>query len=314
MTAQADSVASAIADSHSGSIESLRGFVTSVAMHGGWSPIDDVDWPRESRRVEGPAITLRGVEIRVGLNFFDPAGLGSFPGSATPTGCQIILHGYRTQTRAPVGLAASEVEGWGRAVLGEAWSRHAYTLQSPTRTSPVLVDRVMVLLDRSGQPVPIPTAFRFEQVPRGTAPVLWQRMDRTTREPGQSTGTHPQVAEPQRVPTASTEPDDAEPAIRALNAALQSPGAVAPSLQLARLTYDGGLVIIEFLDTSRNTVVRTALVPPTVRDFTEGVEFFRQHAPRLSPPLHDPDRWAAGVREFFREQYATGMLGSIDLI
>lgn len=173
----------------------------------------------------------------------------------------------------------------------------------------------MVILDRSGRPVPVPTDFRFDQVPRGTAPVSWQRLVRTTHASGQSTGVaNPYIVVPQQALPTSSLPDDVEHAVRALTAALQAPGAVAPSVEMVRLTYDGGIVVIGFVDTNRGMVLRTALVVPTFRDFTEGVEFFRQHMPRLSTPIHDPDRWAAGVREFFREQYSTGMLGSTDLI
>ncbi len=156
-----------------------RSLSEAVARYGGWSTEHALRWPKESRKIEGPAILEEAVWIQVNVRYFPVEDLGSFPPDRDPPlGIEVQVRSRSDRLAVPESgpIADREIEmkAWARATLGHSWSTSTYCLR-PEKIGKADEDfgtrSFIVIVDRTGSAIHAPANFDFNRASRVDSPV-----------------------------------------------------------------------------------------------------------------------------------------------
>ncbi|MCD2135936.1 hypothetical protein LQ424_29375 [Rhodococcus qingshengii] len=156
-----------------------RALSESVARYGGWSTEHALRWPKDSRKIEGPAILDESLWIEVNVRYFPVEDLGSFPPDRDPPlGIEVRVRATSDRLPSPeqgrIADRAIEVKAWARATLGDSWSSSTYCLR------PEEIDKAneyfdsrsfMVIVDRTGKAIHAPANFDFNRASMVDSPL-----------------------------------------------------------------------------------------------------------------------------------------------
>ncbi|MCM6778718.1 hypothetical protein NDR87_35105 [Nocardia sp. CDC159] len=325
VTTTAEGVAAEIERRFPAQVAAQRAADRSVVRCGGWSNIEEEQWPRAVREVVGPAVTVPDLDVHTDVAYIDASDLGSFADGVRVTGVLVSVWGSGTAERTGEpdvgsGLPVVESEGWVRALLGPDWAEQGYFF----RCSGGEFDHIhyaVVLVDREGRVLPAPEDFFFPAipggwgiatVPEGTGQVAVRSLRRDEHgrpAPETVVASTPPESLRWQVELTGNGPDDIQAGARALLKELRPKGAIGHDVRLVSVRLDGQDAVIGFERRTTGTYSEQRVTVPTDLDLSTPTDFFRRTIPRLPYVPRDAQDWAGEIRMVLRELCATGYLG-----
>ncbi|MEG8179284.1 hypothetical protein GZH49_12170 [Nocardia terpenica] len=320
-----EDVAAEVERRYPSQVAAQRAADRSVVRYGGWSNVEEQQWPRAVREVAGPAVTVPDIQVCPEVGYLSWAGdLGSFAEGIDVTGVLVTVRGLGVAESddpgARVALPVTESEGWARALLGPDWAKQAYFFRCEGGDFDH-VHYILVLVDRDGQAVTAPADFFFPAIPERwgiatvsdrTGRVIVRRLQRGEDgqpEPEALASATPPESLRWQVDLTGSGPEEIRAAARALLDTLRPKGAIHHDFRLLSLRLDGQNAVIGFERRSTGTYSEQRVALPTDFDLSEPTDFFRHTMPRLPYPPRTAAEWAGEICLIFREWFGTGVMG-----